>query len=305
MSASKQFKGLGVALATPFRKNGDIDFEGLKRLIDFVIDKGVNYVVSLGTTGESVTLDDTEKLEVLNFTVETVNNRVPIVAGFGGNDTRKVIKQIETYHFKGVDAILSVCPYYNRPNQEGLFRHFEAIASASPRPILLYNVPSRTSCNMEAKTTVRLAQECPNIIGIKEASANLTQCAHIIRYKSRQDFIVLSGDDFITLPGIACGMDGVISVVGNAFPSEFGTLVHSALADDFKTARNMHYRLLPVMELLFADGNPGGVKFALHQLGICGYTLRLPLVPPNAQVREMLKTEMSLLLQALEPGRTG
>ncbi|OWY21605.1 4-hydroxy-tetrahydrodipicolinate synthase [Sphingobacteriales bacterium UPWRP_1] len=305
MSISKQLRGLGVALATPFMKNGDIDFDGLKRLIDFVIDNGVNYVVSLGTTGESVTLDEAEKHRVLDFTIETVNKRVPVVAGFGGNDTRKVLHQMEAYHFNGVDAILSVCPYYNRPSQEGLFRHFEIIAKEAPRPVLLYNVPSRTSCNMEAKTAIRLAQECPNITGIKEASGNLTQCSQIIRYKGRPDFLVLSGDDFITLPGIACGMDGVISVVGNAFPAEFGVLVRSALADDFKTARNMHYRLLTVMELLFADGNPGGIKYALHLLGICGYTLRLPLVPPNAQVREALKTEMTLLMQALEPGRTG
>lgn len=305
MSAKIQFKGLGVALATPFLKNGDIDFDGLKRLIDYQINNGVNYVVALGTTGESVTLDEEEKHKILDFTIETVNRRVPIVAGFGGNDTRKVIHQMESYHFNGIDAILSVCPYYNRPNQEGLYQHFKAIAEKAPRPVIVYNVPSRTACNLEAATTIRLSQDCPNIIGVKEASGNLTQCSQIIKYKGRKDFFVIAGDDFITLPGIACGMDGVISVIGNAFPGEFGALVRAALDDDFRTARKMHYRLLSVMELLFADGSPGGVKYALHVLGICGYTLRLPLVPPNMQVREALTKEMSFLLQPAEQGSIG
>lgn len=305
MSAKIELKGLGVALATPFLKNGDIDFAGLERLIEYQIQNGVNYLVSLGTTGESVTLDDHEKQAVLDFTIKTVNRRIPVVAGFGGNDTRKVIHQIQDYHFNGVDAILSVCPYYNRPNQEGLYQHFKAIAEIAPRPVIVYNVPSRTACNLDASTTIRLAKDCPNIIGIKEASGNLTQCSQIIKYKGRKDFYVISGDDFITLPGIACGMDGVISVIGNAFPAEFSALVRAALEDDFKTARKMHYRLLTVMELLFADGSPGGVKYALHVLGICGYTLRLPLVPPNMQVRESLTKEMTLLLQPAEQGSIG
>lgn len=305
MSAKNQLKGLGVALATPFLPNNDIDFAGLKRLIDYVINNRVNYVVSLGTTGESVTLTEEEKHEILDFTVQTVNKRVPVVAGFGGNDTQKVLHQMDAYHFNGIDAILSVCPYYNRPNQEGIYQHFKTIAKHAPRPVIVYNVPGRTACNMEANTTVRLSKDCPNIVGIKEASGNLAQVAQIIKYKARKDFLVLAGDDFITLPGIACGMDGVISVVGNAFPEEFSTLVRAAMADDFKTARNMHYRLLTIMELLFADGSPGGVKYALHLLGICGYHLRLPLVPPNVQVREALQNELSVLRQPAEPGSIG
>jgi 4-hydroxy-tetrahydrodipicolinate synthase len=275
MNAS--FRGLGVALITPFRSNGQIDYAGLERLIDHQIAGGVDYVVSMGTTGESVTLNSAEKKELLAQTIGFVRNRVPVVLGVGGNHTAEVIGSLNSFEMDGVDAILSVSPYYNKPTQEGIYQHYKAIAQVALRPIILYNVPGRTGSNMTADTTLRLARDFKNIIAIKEASANLDQMGRILKHKPK-DFMLISGDDALTLPIIAMGGVGVISVVGNALPQEFSTLVHAALKGDLDTARREHLRLIEVIELLFAEGNPGGIKEALKILGICGNTVRLPLV---------------------------
>lgn len=273
----ERFRGLGVALVTPFRENGQIDFAGLERLIEHQITGGVDYVVSMGTTGESVTLTPAEKHELLAQTIGFVRNRVPVVLGVGGNNTAEVINSLNGFEMDGVDAILSVSPYYNKPTQEGIYQHFRAIAQVALRPIILYNVPGRTGSNMSAETTVRLARDFKNIIAIKEASANLDQMTAILKYKPR-DFMLISGDDGLTLPIIAMGGVGVISVAGNALPDECSTLVNAALNGDMVKARAEHLRLHEVINLLFAEGNPGGIKYVLGVLGICGDTLRLPLV---------------------------
>ena len=281
------FKGTGVALVTPFR-NGNVDYDGLERLIEYNIEGGVEFLVTMGTTGESVTLTKKEKNEVMDFTIRKAAGRVGIVAGFGGNNTAETIEQIQAYHFDGVDAILSVSPAYNKPTQEGIFQHFMAIAEVAPRPIILYNVPGRTSSNMEAATTLRLAKASNKFIAVKEASGNLRQCMEII-YGRPEGFLVLSGDDNITLPLIACGGDGVISVVGNAYPREFSDMTRAALAGDYKTAQELHYRLLHLVDLLFVEGNPGGVKANLEILGICDAAVRLPLVPVSENTYNALR----------------
>ena len=272
-----RFRGLGVALVTPFRPNGGIDYAGLEKLLDHQITGGVDYVVSMGTTGESVTLNKDEKNQLLATTIELVRNRVPIVLGVGGNSTAEVVDTLKSFEMDGVDAILSVSPYYNKPTQEGIYQHYKAIAQASLRPIILYNVPGRTGSNMTAETTLRLARDFSNIIGIKEASANLDQMGLILKHRPK-DFMLISGDDALTLPIIAMGGEGVISVVGNALPNEFSRLVHAALNGDLPTARREHLRLLEVINLLFVEGNPGGIKHVLKVMGICGDKMRLPLV---------------------------
>jgi 4-hydroxy-tetrahydrodipicolinate synthase len=272
-----RFRGLGVALVTPFRSNGQIDYAGLENLIDHQIAGGVDYVVSMGTTGESVTLNKAEKHELLAQTIGFVRNRVPVVLGCGGNSTAEVIESLNSFEMDGVDAILSVSPYYNKPTQEGIYQHYKALAQVALRPIILYNVPGRTGSNMTAETTLRLAKDFKNIIAIKEASANLDQMGRILKHKPK-DFMLISGDDALTLPIIAMGGVGVISVVGNALPNEFSALVNSALKGDLETARREHLRLIEVVELLFAEGNPGGIKNVLRVLGICGDHMRLPLV---------------------------
>lgn len=272
-----RFRGLGVALVTPFRSNGQIDYAALEKLIDHQIAGGVDYVVSMGTTGESVTLTKAEKKELLAQTIGFVRNRVPVVLGVGGNNTAEVIESLNAFDMDGVDAILSVSPYYNKPTQEGIYQHYKAIAQVALRPIILYNVPGRTGSNMTAETTLRLAKDFKNIIAIKEASANLDQMGRILKHKPK-DFMLISGDDALTLPIIAMGGVGVISVVGNALPQEFSTLVNAALKGDLDTARREHLRLIEVIDLLFVEGNPGGIKETLKILGICGNTVRLPLV---------------------------
>jgi 4-hydroxy-tetrahydrodipicolinate synthase len=272
-----RFRGLGVALVTPFRPNGAIDYAGLEKLIEHQIAGGVDYVVTMGTTGESVTLTKAEKHELLAQTIGFVRNRVPVVLGVGGSNTAEVIESLNSFEMDGVDAILSVSPYYNKPTQEGIYQHYKAIAQASLRPIILYNVPGRTGSNMAAETTIRLAKDFKNIIAIKEASANLDQMGRILKHKPK-DFMLISGDDALTLPIIALGGVGVISVVGNALPAEFSALVNAALKGDLETARREHLRLIEVIDLLFAEGNPGGIKNVLKVLGICGETMRLPLV---------------------------
>lgn len=273
----ERFSGLGVALVTPFRPNGGIDYAGLERLLEHQITGGVDYVVSMGTTGESVTLTKDEKKQLLATTVELVRNRVPVVLGVGGNNTAEVIETLQGFEMDGVDGILSVSPYYNKPTQEGIYQHFKAIAQVSLRPIILYNVPGRTGSNMSAETTVRLAKDFKNVVAIKEASGNLDQMSMILKHKPA-DFMLISGDDTLTLPAIAIGGVGVISVVGNALPAETSALVHAALKGDLSTARKEHLRLIEIINLLFAEGNPGGIKYVLNALGICGDHMRLPLV---------------------------
>ena len=272
-----RFRGLGVALVTPFRPNGAIDYVALEKLIEHQIAGEVDYLVVMGTTGESVTLANEEKTQLLAQVIEVVRNRVPIVLGVGGNHTAEVVKALEHFDLSNVDGILSVSPYYNKPSQEGIYQHYKAIAQASLLPIILYNVPGRTASNMTAETTLRLAKDFKNIVAIKEASGNLDQISTILKHRPK-DFLVISGDDALTLPILALGGDGVISVVGNALPQEFSNLVHAALKGDRETARKEHFKLLEFTTHIFAEGNPAGIKEALKVLGICDNTLRLPLV---------------------------
>jgi 4-hydroxy-tetrahydrodipicolinate synthase len=285
---NSKFSGTGVALVTPFKSDESVDYNGLKKLINHVIDGGVNYVVSLGTTGETATLSKDEKNNVLQFTVKTVLGRVPMVAGFGGNNTHAVIDDILSFNLDGVDAILSVSPYYNKPRQSGIIAHYGAISKKSPLPIILYNVPGRTSSNMSAETIIHLAKNYNNIIGVKEASGNLSQCMQIVKNKPK-GFLVISGEDALTLPMISFGIDGVISVVANAFPAEFSQMVKLARNEDFKDATKLHYLLLDFIDLIFAEGNPAGVKFALQDLNICDDHLRLPLDSVSSKLKEQIK----------------
>jgi 4-hydroxy-tetrahydrodipicolinate synthase len=282
-----RFRGLGVALVTPFRPNGAIDYAGLEKLLEHQITGGVDYVVSMGTTGESVTLTKDEKKQLLATTIELVRNRVPVVLGIGGNSTAEVVETFGNFEMDGVDAILSVSPYYNKPTQEGIYQHYKAIAQVSLRPIILYNVPGRTGSNMSADTTLRLARDFKNIIAIKEASANLDQMGRILKHRPK-DFMLISGDDALTLPIIAMGGEGVISVVGNALPAEFARLVHAAMKGDMAAARKEHLRLIELISLLFVEGNPGGIKEVMKALGLCGNHLRLPLVPVGKPTAEKL-----------------
>ena len=294
---SKLFTGTGVALVTPF-KNGKVDFEGLERLINHNIEGGVEFLVSLGTTGESVTLSQSEKHAVLDYTIKIVAGRVKIVAGFGGNNTSAVIDNIKAYHFRGIDGILSASPAYNKPTQEGIFQHFMAIAKVAPRPVIIYNVPGRTASNITAQTTLRLANASNIFVAIKEASGNLAQCMQIVNGEKPLGFSVLSGDDNLTLPMLAFGMDGLISVVGNAYPMEYSNMVRAGLKGDFSEARKLHYRLMDLVDLLFVDGNPAGIKATLDLLGICSQDLRLPLVPvtkPTLNAIEKIVSELKEL----------
>ncbi|MCW3124944.1 MAG: dihydrodipicolinate synthase [Bacteroidetes bacterium] len=284
-------RGTGVALVTPFQNNGKTDLKGLGKLIDYCTDGGVEYLVSLGTTGESPVLSKEEKLEVLNFTISHTRSRVPIVAGFGGNDTAAVIKEIKAFHFKGIAAVLSVSPSYNKPTQAGIIAHYKAIAKTSPVPVLLYNVPGRTGSNMSAETTIELSK-VKNIIGIKEASGNFGQCMQIVK-NTPKDFLKISGDDNITLPLLALGFDGVISVSGQGFPKQFSQMVREGLKGDFVAARKLHYPLVDVTDMLFAEGNPGGIKHVLQLKGICKSNVRLPLVEVSGGLKSKIKGEVA------------
>ncbi len=282
-----KLRGTGVALVTPFTKKGKIDYKALGKLIDHCINGGVEYLVSLGTTGESVTLSKEEKAEVLRYTVEKNKGRVPVLAGFGGNNTAEIISELQTANLKGVDAVLSVSPSYNKPTQEGIYQHYKAVAAASPKPVILYNVPGRTASNMKAETTLRLA-ELKNIIGIKEASGDFNQCMQIVKGKPK-NFLVISGDDNITLGLIAYGFDGVISVAGQAFPKVFTEMVRKSLVNDMPEARKLHYQLNDITDMLFVEGNPAGVKCALEILGVCESHLRLPLVPVSKELKDKMQ----------------
>jgi 4-hydroxy-tetrahydrodipicolinate synthase len=291
MNKHKKFIGTGVALVTPFLKDGRIDFIGLKNVINHVIKGGVEYVVSLGTTGETPVLNKDEKEKIVRYTIETVNKRVPVVVGIGGNSTQEVISTLKKFDLRGVDAVLSVSPYYNKPNQRGLVQHYKAIADACALPMIIYNVPGRTGSNILAETTLQLAEEVKNIIGVKEASGNLDQIMKIIKYKPK-DFLVISGDDLLTFPILASGGNGVISVIANAFPKEFSEMTRQSLAGNYSKAKNLHYTLDEFTRLIFADGNPAGVKCLLEKMKICSAYVRLPLVNVNSQIEKFLAEEL-------------
>ena len=284
------FTGTGVALITPFRRGQEtVDFTKLEGLIENIITSGVDYIVALGTTSEAATMTESERAAVLEFIVETVNSRVPIMLGMGSNNTLSLTDSLARTNFDGISAILSVAPYYNKPNQRGLMAHFRSVAEASPVPVVIYNVPGRTGVNISAETTLALATECPNIIGIKEASGNMQQVMEILR--NRPDgFRVISGDDALTCPMIAMGADGVISVIANALPKETSDMVRFALKGDMKKALPLHYRLLPLMNAIFDEGNPTGIKALLETQGMIYNVLRLPLVKASKQLTNKLTT---------------
>lgn len=287
METSK-LKGTGVALITPFHKYGTIDFTSLGNLVEHVIKGGVNYLVALGTTSEAATLTEDERIAVVEFIVDKAEGRVPVIVGVGGNNTIALESQLKKFPYQNVDGILSVTPYYNKPNQKGLYYHFKTLASATDLPIILYNVPSRTSVNMEAETTLKLAEEFSNIVAIKEASGDMFQITKILKDKPK-DFLVISGDDVLTYNMIGGGASGVISVTANAYPAEYSHLVNSALKNNWKTAREFNYSLLEFMEAIFEDGNPAGIKSALNTMGIIKHHLRLPLVKVNVQTANRIK----------------
>ncbi|HQW00407.1 MAG TPA: 4-hydroxy-tetrahydrodipicolinate synthase [Bacteroidia bacterium] len=275
-----KLKGTGVALVTPFHKDGSIDFKSFRKIIDRCIDGKVEYLVPLGTTGESATLTNNERRAVVDFVIEINDKRLPIVLGLGGNNTQEILDTIEEFDFEGIDAILSVSPYYNRPSQRGIIQHYKMIGNACPVPVILYNVPSRTGSNLDADTTLQLAHEVKNIVGIKEASGNLEKAMKILKNRPK-DFLVISGDDVISLPMIACGADGVISVVANAFPKDFSEMIRLSLDGNFEKSRKLHYKLLEIMHAIFIDGNPSGVKGLMTAMNICSEHVRLPLTSVN------------------------
>lgn len=289
-------KGMGVALVTPFKADKTIDFEAFAHLLDYQIDGGVDYLVVLGTTSENPTLEPEERTAVREFVVKHVAGRVPLVLGCGGNNTAAVVRELQTTNLSSFSAILSVVPYYNKPSQEGIYQHYAAVAKASPLPVVLYNVPGRTGVNMTAETTLRLADDFPNIVGIKEASGNMVQVDEIIKHKS-EDFMVISGDDAVTFPLITLGAVGVISVIGNAFPREFSRMVRLALEGEYAAARTIHHRFNDLFGLLFVDGNPAGVKCVLNAMGLCENELRLPLVPTRITTLEKIRTVLNSLQQ--------
>lgn len=289
-----KLKGMGVALVTPFNEDESVNYDALARLIEYQIKNGTDYLVVCGTTAETPTLTEQEKEAIRKFVIQINQQRLPIVYGIGGNNTKQVVDTIQQTDLQGVDAILSVTPYYNKPSQEGLYRHYAAIAEASPLPIILYNVPGRTGVNMTAETTLRLANDFPNIMATKEASGNFSQIDDIIKNKPA-DFMVISGDDGITFPLITLGAVGVISVIGNAFPKEFSRMVRLALQGDYEKARIIHHRFTELIELLFVEGNPAGVKSMLAVMGMIENVLRLPLVPNTIKTYEKIRQVLNKL----------
>ena len=285
--AQNKFRGLGIALVTPFQADGSIDFDALDRLIEYQIQGGADFLCIMGTTAETPTLSREEKRLLKEHFVERVAGRVPLLMGCGGNNTAAILEELQTENWKGIDGILSVCPYYNTPTQEGLCQHFAAIAKTSPVPIVLYNVPGRTGVNMTAETTLRLAREFENIVAIKEASGNITQMDDIIKNKPKH-FDVISGDDGITFPLITLGAVGVISVIGNALPAEFSRMVRLALKGEYNTSLSIHHKFTELFKLLFVDGNPAGVKAMLSEMGLIQNVLRLPLIPTRLTTMEKI-----------------
>lgn len=289
-----KFHGTGVALVTPFNADRSVDYDGLRNLINYMIEGKVEYMVSLGTTGESSTLKKEEKKKIWEFTAEVNSGRLPLVAGIGGNDTAAIAEAIEDFDIKGYDAILSASPYYNKPTQEGIYQHYKALAEVSKRPLILYNVPGRTASNVSAETTCRLANDFKNIIGIKDACGNFDQFNQIMRDKPK-DFLLISGDDPVALPMISLGASGVISVVGNALPSQLSGMIRLGLSGDFKAAAPAHLDLIEFTRLLFLEGNPAGVKSALSLLGVCGDQVRLPLVSATEGLKEAIRKQLQKL----------
>ncbi|MFA6200981.1 MAG: 4-hydroxy-tetrahydrodipicolinate synthase [Bacteroidales bacterium] len=285
----KNFRGTGVAIVTPFHKQKNVDFTALGNIIENIIKNGVDYIVCLGTTSEASTLTEQESMAVLDYAIDAVNSRVPIVLGVGGNNTTEIVDRISKTDFTGVSAILSVAPYYNKPSQKGIYEHFKAIAEVSSLPIILYNVPGRTSSNISADTCLQLANDFPNIVGIKEASGNFEQCMEIISKKPK-NFQVISGEDALALPFISAGMTGIISVTANAFPKEVSSMINLCLKGDFKKAREIHYKLLPFSNAIFEEGSPSGIKAALEIMGISQNHLRLPLVKINKPLYNKIET---------------
>lgn len=293
--AQNIFRGLGIALVTPFNTDGTVDYESLKALVDYQMKSGADFFCILATTGETPCLTSEEKQKIKNLVVEKVGGRLPILMGCGGNNTAALVNEIKNTDWSGIDGILSVCPYYNKPSQEGLYQHFKAIANASPLPVVLYNVPGRTGINMKAQTTIRLAKDCPNVVAIKEASGSLEQVDEIIKGKPSH-FEVISGDDALTFPMIACGAVGVISVIGNALPKEFSRMIRYEFRGEYEPARKIHHRFTELYSLLFVDGNPAGVKALLSEMGMIKNELRLPLVP----TRITTKQKMAEILKELK-----
>lgn len=292
--ADINLKGMGVALITPFREDESVDYDALGRLVDYQLQNGTDYLVVLGTTAETPTLTVEEQKEVVSRVVSKVKGKIPIVQGVGGNCTRSVVEKLKNDRFDGVDAILSVTPYYNKPSQEGLYQHYKAVSEATKLPIVLYNVPGRTGVNMTAQTTLRIAREFKNVIAVKEASGNITQMDDIIKNKPA-NFNVISGDDGITFPLITLGAIGVISVIGNAFPREFSRMVRLGLASDYDNARRIHHSFTELFDLLFVDGNPAGVKSMLNAMGYIENKLRLPLVPTRITTFEKIRAVLNQL----------
>jgi 4-hydroxy-tetrahydrodipicolinate synthase len=288
------FKGLGIALITPFTTGGEVDYPALIRLVNYQLDNGADFFCILATTGETPCLTKQEKQKIKDTVVDLVQGRVPILMGCGGFNTAAVIEELQTADFRGIDGVLSVCPYYNKPSQEGLYQHFKAIAAATQLPVVLYNVPGRTGVNMKAETTVRLARDCKNIVAIKEASGNLEQVDEIIKNKPR-NFDVISGDDALTFPMISCGAVGVISVIGNALPREFSKMIRLQMKGEYDSARKIHHRFQDLFSLLFVDGNPAGVKCMLSEMGYIQNRLRLPLVPTRISTLQRMSEIMKEL----------
>lgn len=283
------FRGLGIALITPFTEDGAVDYESLSRLIDYQLDNGADFLCILATTGETPCLSLAERAQIKSAIVRQVDGRVPILMGCGGNNTAAVVEELKNGDFSGIDGILSVCPYYNKPSQEGLYQHFKAIAAATELPVVLYNVPGRTGINLKAETTCRLARDCKNIVAIKEASGSLEQVDEIIKYKPN-DFEVISGDDALTFPMIACGAVGVISVIGNALPKEFSRMIRLEFNGEFEAAQKIHHKFTDLYSLLFVDGNPAGVKALLTEMGFIKNQLRLPLVPTRVTTLQKISS---------------
>jgi 4-hydroxy-tetrahydrodipicolinate synthase len=292
MTVQQQLRGTGVALVTPFAKDGSVDFTALGKVIDHVIKGGVDYLITLGTTGETATLSKEEKIAIIEFTFSYTDGRVPIIVGVGGNNTAEVVSDLQTFPLAKALAVLSVSPFYNKPSQEGIYQHYKAVAAASPKPVILYNVPGRTGRNMSAATSIRLAKDCPNVVGLKEASGDMAQCMDILR-DAPSNFVVISGDDLLALSQIACGMQGVISVAANAYPTAFSNMVRACLSGDFVKAKAINDPLIEVYDMMFTENNPAGVKAFMHQMGLLENEVRLPLVPLSEPVYSRVKTYLS------------
>ncbi|MBQ5981671.1 MAG: 4-hydroxy-tetrahydrodipicolinate synthase [Prevotella sp.] len=292
--ANNIFKGLGIALITPFKSDSSVDYEALARLVEYQLDNGADFFCILATTGETPCLTKEEKDKIKQLVIDINQGKLPILMGCGGNNTAAVVEELKTSDWSGIDGVLSVCPYYNKPSQEGLYQHFKAIAQASPLPVVLYNVPGRTGINLKAETTVRLANDCENIVAIKEASGSLEQVDEIIKNKPSR-FDVISGDDALTFPMIASGAAGVISVIGNALPKEFSRMIRYEFRGEYEPARKIHHRFTELYSLLFVDGNPAGVKALLHEMGMIENELRLPLVPTRITTMQKIATTLKEL----------